>query len=104
MSRASTPSPNTSLTPEQEALPIEAATSIDWSTDWPREAQQAIGQLFSITTADAEPIFNELLRRRSIEARPEPGTARNFDEPGFERANMRAKYYRSGAIADDSKS
>jgi hypothetical protein len=95
MSEAPTP-PNISLTPEQEALAVEAATAIDWSTDWPGDAQRAIGRAFSLATADALPILDELLRRRLIEARPEPGSAQEVNDPWFQRANIRAKYYRAG--------
>jgi hypothetical protein len=95
MSQESAPSPNISLTPEQESLAIKSATSIEFTTDWVADAQQAIGRAFSCSTADAVPIFNELLRRGLIEARPEPGGAKINNDPGFQDSHTRAKFYRS---------
>jgi hypothetical protein len=87
--------PKTVLSPEDEELALQAATSTNWSESYVADAEQAIGRTFSIDTNSARPIFDELVCRNLIEARPEHPAANKL-EPDYQPRLVRAKWFRTG--------
>jgi hypothetical protein len=83
-----------SFTPEQEAIAIEAVTSVWWNRDWRTQAKRAIADALSLDADAAAQVFHELLRRKLIEAHVKSEDAQKV---GSRKASsgMRARYYRT---------
>jgi hypothetical protein len=86
-----------SFTPEQEAIAIEAVTSVWWRRDWRTEAKRAIADALSLDADAAAQIFHELLRRKLIEAHVKNEDAQKVGS-GKASSGIRARYYRTKQI------
>jgi hypothetical protein len=63
-------------------------------------AAQVLGQKLAIATNAARETLDNLILRKLIEPRPEPGAAKNVSEPGHQLSAVRVKWFRVGMPRD----